>query len=217
MTSRSRRPRGAGSRRRRGTGRLPTAGPVSMVPTPWPPGPASRRPLRHGFTLPPPFANCVGVQSVVSRARTFCRSPGRPPTSSDCLPLREDLAALVARSGSVHRSSRSAGRSERRRRLTGGEVDGLLQPGRDDPDLADARGLPAPTLPYETLLARLHAPTNLRIVPDSGSETGCKLEIGPFPRLGRRAGGGSGILRAYLTLVGRILHNGGKLEDPWQP
>ncbi|MGH9390808.1 MAG: WD40 repeat domain-containing protein, partial [Vicinamibacteria bacterium] len=42
-------------------------------------------------------------------------------------------------------------------------------------------GPPLHTLPYETLLAKLHGLTNLRVVPDPASETGYKLEIGPFP------------------------------------
>ena len=40
---------------------------------------------------------------------------------------------------------------------------------------------PFHTLPYRELLAKLHELTNLRVVPDPGSATGYKLEIGPFP------------------------------------
>ena len=42
-------------------------------------------------------------------------------------------------------------------------------------------GPPLHTLPYETLLSKLRALTNLRVVADPGSEPGYKLEIGPFP------------------------------------
>jgi WD40 repeat protein len=40
---------------------------------------------------------------------------------------------------------------------------------------------PLQTLPYEELLAKLRTLTNLRVVRDTASETGWKLEIGPFP------------------------------------
>jgi hypothetical protein len=41
---------------------------------------------------------------------------------------------------------------------------------------------PAPhTLPHEQFLANLKSFTNLRVVRDSGSSTGWKLEVGPFP------------------------------------
>jgi len=46
------------------------------------------------------------------------------------------------------------------------------------PDVSEP---PLHTLPYAELLAKLHELTNLRVVPDRGSETGYKLEIGPFP------------------------------------
>ncbi len=36
-------------------------------------------------------------------------------------------------------------------------------------------------LPYPELLARRHDLTNLRVVPDTASSTGWKLEVGPFP------------------------------------
>jgi WD40 repeat protein/predicted Ser/Thr protein kinase len=42
-------------------------------------------------------------------------------------------------------------------------------------------GPPLHTLPYETLLQKLHELTNLRVAADPASETGYKLEIGPFP------------------------------------
>jgi WD40 repeat protein len=40
---------------------------------------------------------------------------------------------------------------------------------------------PFHTLPYEELLAKLRALTNLRVVEDEDSATGYKLEVGPFP------------------------------------
>jgi len=42
-------------------------------------------------------------------------------------------------------------------------------------------GPPLHTLPYDALLTRLRALTNLRVVPDPASATGYKLEPGPFP------------------------------------
>jgi WD40 repeat protein len=42
-------------------------------------------------------------------------------------------------------------------------------------------GRPLHTLPYGELLARLRSFTNLRVVPDEGSETGYRVEAGPFP------------------------------------
>jgi len=42
-------------------------------------------------------------------------------------------------------------------------------------------GLPFHTLPYEELLAKLRSLTNLRVVRDSESSTGWKVEIGTFP------------------------------------
>jgi len=43
---------------------------------------------------------------------------------------------------------------------------------------------PLHTLPYDELLAKLKSLTNHRAVPDSGSDTGWKIEIGPFPGWG---------------------------------
>jgi WD40 repeat protein len=40
---------------------------------------------------------------------------------------------------------------------------------------------PLHTLPYDELMAKLRAMTNLQVVEDSASPTGYKLEIGPFP------------------------------------
>jgi WD40 repeat protein len=37
------------------------------------------------------------------------------------------------------------------------------------------------TLSYEEILERVRASTNLRIVPDESSDTGYRMEIGPFP------------------------------------
>jgi hypothetical protein len=42
-------------------------------------------------------------------------------------------------------------------------------------------GPPFHTLPYEELLDRLRAVTNLRVVPDEQSATGYRIELGPFP------------------------------------
>jgi len=40
---------------------------------------------------------------------------------------------------------------------------------------------PLHTLPHDELLAKLRSLTNLRAVPDPGSDTGWKIEVGPFP------------------------------------
>ena len=40
---------------------------------------------------------------------------------------------------------------------------------------------PLHTLPYEALMAKLRALTNLRVIEDAASPTGYKLDIGPFP------------------------------------
>jgi len=40
---------------------------------------------------------------------------------------------------------------------------------------------PLHTLPHDDLIATLKSLTNLRVVPDEGSSTGWKLEVGPFP------------------------------------
>jgi hypothetical protein len=37
------------------------------------------------------------------------------------------------------------------------------------------------TLPYEELMARLRALTNLQVVEDGASATGYRLDVGPFP------------------------------------
>jgi WD40 repeat protein len=42
-------------------------------------------------------------------------------------------------------------------------------------------GPPFHTLPYEEVLERIRALTNLRVVPDESSGTGYRVEIGPFP------------------------------------
>jgi WD40 repeat protein len=43
------------------------------------------------------------------------------------------------------------------------------------------KGPPFHTLPYDELLAKLRALTNLRAVADGGSPTGYRIEAGPFP------------------------------------
>jgi hypothetical protein len=43
------------------------------------------------------------------------------------------------------------------------------------------QGPPFHTLPYEELLDRLRAVTNLRVVPDEESASGYRIEIDPFP------------------------------------
>ena len=51
-------------------------------------------------------------------------------------------------------------------------------------EIATWRGvdeLPFHTLPYDELLERLRALTNLRVVEDPGSATGYRVDIGPFP------------------------------------
>ena len=40
---------------------------------------------------------------------------------------------------------------------------------------------PLHTLPHDELLAKLKSLTNLRAVRDPASDTGWKIEIGPFP------------------------------------
>jgi WD40 repeat protein len=42
-------------------------------------------------------------------------------------------------------------------------------------------GSPFHTLPYDAILERLRGLTNLRVVPDEGSGTGYRVEVGPFP------------------------------------
>jgi len=42
-------------------------------------------------------------------------------------------------------------------------------------------GTPFHVLPYEEILERLRGFTNLRVVADEGSDTGYRVEIGPFP------------------------------------
>jgi hypothetical protein len=42
-------------------------------------------------------------------------------------------------------------------------------------------GTPFHTLPYQEILERLPAFTNLRVVPDESSGSGYRVEIGPFP------------------------------------
>jgi WD40 repeat protein len=42
-------------------------------------------------------------------------------------------------------------------------------------------GTPFQTLSYEEILKRVHAFTNLRIVPDESSDMGYRVEVGPFP------------------------------------
>ncbi len=40
---------------------------------------------------------------------------------------------------------------------------------------------PLHTLPHDELIAKLHSLTNLRVVRDTESATGWKVEVGPFP------------------------------------
>jgi WD40 repeat protein len=42
-------------------------------------------------------------------------------------------------------------------------------------------GKPFHTVPYEEILERIRALTNLRVVPDQSSDTGYRVEIGHFP------------------------------------
>jgi len=42
-------------------------------------------------------------------------------------------------------------------------------------------GPPFHTLPYAEILKRLRALTNLLLVPDDASDTGYRIEVGPFP------------------------------------
>ena len=47
--------------------------------------------------------------------------------------------------------------------------------------MPDVTKPPLHTLPYEELMAKLRALTNLQVVEDPASPTGYKLDIGPFP------------------------------------
>jgi WD40 repeat protein len=47
--------------------------------------------------------------------------------------------------------------------------------------MPDVTKPPLHTLPYDELMAKLHALTNLQVVEDAASPTGYKLDIGPFP------------------------------------
>jgi hypothetical protein len=49
------------------------------------------------------------------------------------------------------------------------------------PPLEEAQATPFHELPYPEILGRLRGLTNLRVVPDEGSGTAYKVEIGPFP------------------------------------
>jgi WD40 repeat protein len=42
-------------------------------------------------------------------------------------------------------------------------------------------GVPFHTLSYEEILERIRGLTNLRVVPNESSDTGYRVEIGPFP------------------------------------
>jgi serine/threonine protein kinase len=44
-----------------------------------------------------------------------------------------------------------------------------------------SRRTPTQRLPYDELMAKLRALTNLRVVEDAASPTGHKLDVGPFP------------------------------------
>jgi hypothetical protein len=47
--------------------------------------------------------------------------------------------------------------------------------------MPDVTKPPLHTLPHEELMAKLDSLTNLRVVPDPTSSTGCTLDVGPFP------------------------------------
>jgi WD40 repeat protein len=63
------------------------------------------------------------------------------------------------------------------RRIASGSEDGTIRLW-DMPDLATP---PLHTLPHDELLAKLRSYTNLRAVRDPVSDTGWKIEVGPFP------------------------------------
>jgi len=42
-------------------------------------------------------------------------------------------------------------------------------------------GPPFHTLPYEEILEKIRALTNLRVIADDASDTGYRIEVGPFP------------------------------------
>jgi WD40 repeat protein len=47
--------------------------------------------------------------------------------------------------------------------------------------MPDVRSTPFHTLPYEQILERIRGMINLRVVPDESSDTGYRVDIGPFP------------------------------------
>ena len=63
------------------------------------------------------------------------------------------------------------------RRIASGSDDGTIRLW-PMPDLSKP---PLHTLPHDELLAKLRSLTNLRAVRDPASDTGWKIEVGPFP------------------------------------
>jgi hypothetical protein len=47
--------------------------------------------------------------------------------------------------------------------------------------MPDVAKTPFHTLPYEELMAKLRALTNLEVVADESASTGYRVEVGPFP------------------------------------
>ncbi len=47
--------------------------------------------------------------------------------------------------------------------------------------MLDVSNSPLDTLPHDELLAKLKSLTNLRVLPRPESDTGWRIEIGPFP------------------------------------
>ncbi len=107
--------------------------------------------------------DAAGERIATGAARVWCGSAGSPARSRTC-----SSAARARRY--AWRSRRTAGVSRRR---AASEI--LLWP---IPDLTKP---PLHTLPYDELLAKLETLTNLRAVRDPSSDTGWKVEIGPFP------------------------------------
>ncbi len=60
-------------------------------------------------------------------------------------------------------------------------MDRLRQSGRNDKALAHARGNAIPHALLREILSRIRALTNLRVVSDDASDTGYRVEVGPFP------------------------------------
>ena len=61
--------------------------------------------------------------------------------------------------------------------IASGSDDGTIRPW----PMSDLSKPPLHTLPHDELVAKLRSLTNLRAVRDPASDTGWKIEVGPFP------------------------------------